>query len=367
MVRPARSRRSTSKSTFRPSSRIYFRPRRPVIGGNNPDRSASAGVATVGLTAQTPQVKISVQSGGGSSTLPAALAEYSFDEASGTVLDVSGNGHDFTLSGDVVRTASGHTGNGVHNNGGGGTATLSSSPAWSQTADRTVAMWMINPQNTIQWALRWNVVSINSGAWGFLLLNTQVVCQARNASGFVRAACTRPTDGLWHHYAATYDGTNVRMYLDGVLTDTQALTAPLRTDADTIDLLEVTDSTTVVDDLRMYDSALDSTTIAAIAASPVGADPTTDPPHIATFGMSAQDATVKIKASAGVALIDMPARNAIPVQNIACAWFETAITVDQHFCTVDLDSVEAAITLDAHEGVVGLEQNYGEVAICGRP
>lgn len=156
MIRPARSRRSTSKSTFRPSSRIYFRPRRAAVGGNNPNRSVSAGVATVGLTAQTSQVKISVQSGGGSS-------------------------------------------------------------------------------------------------------------------------------------------------------------------------------------------------------------------NIATFGMSAQNATVKIKVSAGVALIDMMARNAIPVQNIACAWFEAAITVDQHFCTVDLDSVEAAITLDAHEGVVGVEENYGEVVVCGRP
>jgi hypothetical protein len=361
MIRPARSRRSTSKSTFRPSSRIYFRPRRRVLGGNNPDRSIAAGVATFGLAAQNPQVKIDVQSGGASSSFPAALAEYSFDEASGDILDVTGNGHDITLGGGVSRGA-GHTGTGIVSTDGAG---LQITPVFGQTAERTLMFWAKDLPDVAQWLVQWNVTSLDSGSWGIVILSASVHCQARNADGFVRASVTRPTDGLWHHYACTYDGTNIKMYLDGSLADTQPITAPLRTDADELKILPTV--TASMDDLRIYDSALDATTIGDISASPVGMDPTTDPPHIATFGMSAQDASVKITVNAGAALIDMPARNAIPVQNIACAWFETAITVDQHFCTVDLDSVEAAITLDAHEGVVGVEENYGEVAICGRP
>lgn len=202
--------------------------------------------------------------------LPAPLAAYGFTGAGTTVTDDSGNGHDWSLSGGATLTASGKTGQGLTTDGTSVTSTVAS-PAFGQTASRTVMLWMINPANVTQWVLRWNVVSIGSGSWGILLLNTQVVVQARNAGGLQRAAATRPTDGLWHHYAATYDGTNVRMYLDGALTDTQALTAPLRTDADTIDIGEWTDTTTAVDDLRLYDAALSAAQITALAAIPVTA------------------------------------------------------------------------------------------------
>lgn len=199
--------------------------------------------------------------------LPPPLASYSF-EGSGTVTDDSGNGHNWTLGGSAIRSASGHTLGGLATNGGGTLATLAN-PAFGQTASRTVMCWMINPANVTQWVVRWNVVSLGSGSWGFLLFGSTIVAQARNASTFVRAAANRPVDGLWHHYAATYDGTNVRMYLDGTLTDTQALTSPMRTDADTVDIGEWTDTSTVIDDLRMYDSALSAAQITALAAMPV--------------------------------------------------------------------------------------------------
>lgn len=238
------------------------------------------------------------------------LAAYNFDEASGSVLDRSGNGHSFTLGGNTQRTASGHTNNGANNAGGGTAATLSASPSWSQTSNRTVMLWMKDPQNTTQWALRWNVVSINSGAWGFLINGTSVDCQARNSGGFVRASATRPTDGLWHHYAATYDGTNVRMYLDGSLTSTQALTAPLRSDADTIDLLETTSTLTIVDDIRMYDTALDATAITAAMNTPVVDAGTSVSAGNAAVGWAAQGATTKVSASGGAPAIGWTARTA---------------------------------------------------------
>lgn len=195
------------------------------------------------------------------------LAAYSFDSTSGSILDDSGNSHSFALANGLIRSVSGHTNGGVATNGGG-EATLAATP-FGQTSTRTVMCWIKNPPNATNWVVRWDVVSINSGAWGILFLNTQVVCQARNAGGFVRAAATRPTDGLWHHYAATYDGTSVRFYLDATLTDTQAITAPLRTDADTIKLGDWTDTSVIVDDLRMFDSALTVGAISALAATPV--------------------------------------------------------------------------------------------------
>lgn len=213
---------------------------------------------------------VHVKSGGGAAagagtgrsaqTAPAPVAAYSFDGTGTSVTDQSGNGHNFTLANGNARTSTGqgHTNEGVLGSGSGssGTAIATGTMTWAQTSNRTAMMWMKAPASVTEWALRWNVSSIDSGAWGFLLLNTQVVAQGRNAGGFVRAVADRPTDGLWHHYACTYDGTNVRMYLDGVLTDTQALTAPLRTDADSIDLMFLSSTSTAADDLRIFNQAL---------------------------------------------------------------------------------------------------------------
>lgn len=232
----------------------------------------SAGVilATVATGAATSATTTATTAAAVAWTPP--VAAYSFDGTGTSVADDSGNAHGFTLANGNVRTVSGHTNAGVlgSGNGSAGTNIATGTPAWAQTSNRTVMLWMKAPDSVTEWAVRWNVVSINSGAWGFLINTTVVCCQARNASGFVRANATRPTDGLWHHYAATYDGTNVRMYLDGTLTDTQALTSPLRTDADTIDLAFLSNSTTtIVDDLRIFDSALSAGAIAALAATPV--------------------------------------------------------------------------------------------------
>lgn len=328
--------------------------------------NAPAAAATFALAANTASTSIRVQSGA-PAVLPDALAEYSFDEASGPVLDASGNGHDFTLGGDTIRSVSGHTGSGLANDGGAAWSEIA--PAFGQTTDRTLAMWMIDPEAAVvQWIIRWNVESIDSGSWGFLNLGTDIVVQARNMSGFTRVGVTRPSDGLWHHYAATYDEstTTLKFFLDGVeVASNSGVSGPLRTDADTIDIGAFSSTTTILDDLRMYDSALDAEAIALIADTPVGegVDPAT---HLAEFTFGALDASVSIKPSAGVALFQFVNTNVVPRVPILCANFAATVTVDQHFCTVDLDYHEGSITLDAHTGVVGVEAHYGEVVVCGR-
>lgn len=368
MVRPARSRRSTSKATFRPSSRVYWNRlrRRSASMGTGPDRSVSAGAAAFGLTARTPQIKIDVQSGGGAAPLPTPLASYAFNGVGSSITDDSGNGHDFTAANGVELTGSGHTSGGLTNSTAGTGSLITS--MFGQTTDRTFMCWGKDLPNVFEWPWIWNVSSIDSGAWGLLILGTDVCVQARNASGFVRAGTTRPTDGLWHHFAFSYNEAagELKFYLDGALVDTQSLTGPLRTDADQMKIMPNMSGLTL-DDVRIFDSTLDIDTIADFMATPVGEETTPESPHLAPLGIAGQNATVAIKVNPGVASIDWPARNAIPVQNIACAWFEATVTVDQHFCTIDPDAYETTIVMDAHEGVVGAEEHYGDVVICGRP
>lgn len=196
----------------------------------------------------------------------ALLAAYSFDEAGATVIDYAGT-NNFSLTGtNGARSTGGHTNGGLTKSNVGGEPVL---PLIGQTPTRTVMAWVKGSGQV--WWIRWNVISIDSGAWGLLLLSGSVGVQARNASGFVRPTVVQPTDGLWHHYTGTYDETTVKIYLDGTMSASAALTAPMRTDADFIDCAGWDHTTgTVMDDLRIYDAALTATEIADAMNTPVG-------------------------------------------------------------------------------------------------
>jgi hypothetical protein len=200
------------------------------------------------------------------------LAAYNFDETSGAILDVSGNGLDIPIASPAIRTPSGHTNNGLTQTGTG----IFTAPAGHlislKTPNRTLMAWVRETAATIAWVLEFYSSSIDSGTWGILFLNNLWQIQARNATGFVRASVSRPTDGLYHHIAGTYDGANVRLYLDGVLVATQPMTPPLRSDADVFRFQDQSGTNISIDDVRFYDEALDQTAIQILMNTPVSAD-----------------------------------------------------------------------------------------------
>lgn len=198
------------------------------------------------------------------------LAAFNFDEASGNVLDVSGNGHDWTLNTGAQRNASGHTLGGLTKLGAG-TATLAATP-FGQTSARTFMFWMQGAGNAVWW-LRWYATTPDTGTWGIYNLSGSVTLRLRKASTNTNITVAFPGDGLYHHYAGTYDGTNSRLYLDGTLVATSGtVTAPLDA-ADLIDCMETSLTTQTMDDLRIYDEALTQPQIAALMATPVVAGP----------------------------------------------------------------------------------------------
>jgi hypothetical protein len=201
----------------------------------------------------------------------ALLAAYSFDEASGDVLDYSGNSRNWTLNTGAQRTASGHTASGLTKIGAG-LATVAN-PAFGQTTARTFMFWLQGAGNGV-WVARWYIVGDDTGSWGLYILGGNVNLRVRKGGSNTNITVAFPADGLWHHYAGTYDGTNSRLYLDGTLVATSGtVTAPLDT-ADRIDLLETSLTTQTMDDLRIYDQALDQATIATLMATPVTASAT---------------------------------------------------------------------------------------------
>lgn len=201
----------------------------------------------------------------------ALLAAYNFDDISSGIIDQA-DGHDITTLG-TSQSATGHTGNGlqVASAGIAGNGPVLTSPDWAQTSNRTLMCWVQTPDaNPSGYPVELHVSSINSGAWG-LLLDGQgnMSVQARNSSGFSRATGPYPGDGLWHHWAGTYDGSTIRLYQDGVLAASQTMTGPLRTDADVLWMWDGGQASYTLDDVRIFDEALDQASIQSYMNTPV--------------------------------------------------------------------------------------------------
>jgi hypothetical protein len=236
-------------------------------------------------------------------TQPQPLLAWNFDEASGAVLDLSGNGRTWTPgagNGNSARTSSGggHTSLGMTQS----IADIATGPSLTglTTDKRTVMAWVKQTSTITGWLLEFHVSSIDSGSWGILFLSGQVHIQARNSSGFVRASGATPSANVWHHIAGTYDGTNVRLYIDGTLTATVALTAPMRTDANTFRVMDQASSLTVWDDARLFDTALSQSEIQTQMNTPVTGAPPSGP-NIYFF--SGAQATAVYEMTAGGVLV----------------------------------------------------------------
>lgn len=205
------------------------------------------------------------------------LAAYNFDEASGNVLDRSGNGRDFSLAGSgASRTtgAGGHTSEGLTTASQGAPATIASGASmFGRTADRTVMAWAkLATTPGSGWLVEWSNSTENTGTWGLLLLSGQMQARGRTAAGAVAAQIAAPTDGAWHHWAAIYQQTTdtLTLYRDGASVATATLGGTLRTDADFLYLLDQpTESNDVIDDVRIYDQALSGATISTLMGTPV--------------------------------------------------------------------------------------------------
>lgn len=231
-------------------------------------------------------------------------AAFSFDESGNTATDYTGNGYDFSIaSTSVARTASGHTNGGV---------TLGATPAELNTAlgktnNRTVMAWLKGTPSTTGWGIIWNVTSISSGCWGILWLTDRVVIQARSATvGPIRASQSTAWDGTaWHHVAGTFDGSTVRLYVDGVLDASASLTGPIRTDNDKLEF-GLTVAGWTADDVRVYPAALDQGAIQTARDTPVTATTFTDS-GTATLSLAASGAAAVERTASGTAMIGLSA------------------------------------------------------------
>lgn len=197
------------------------------------------------------------------------LLAWNFDEASGAVVDQSGNGRGFAVTGNTQRTTSGngHTDKGLTQNSAD--ITVGPSITGLQTTNRTWMAWVKWATSVTGWIVEFYDSGQDTGRWGVLDLSGTIRFRAKNASNtvFESTAIARNV-GTWQHIAATHDGANLKTYVNGSLLSTTTMASAVGT-ADTVRVLDQTGSNVVIDDVRLYDEVLDAATITSLMNTPV--------------------------------------------------------------------------------------------------
>ena len=209
-----------------------------------------------------------------SATPPDLVGQWLMDEGSGsTILDDSTFGNDGTLSGDPT-WVSGQHGLALALDGSGDYATVPDAASLDLTDAITIAAWVRPAAAGTQYLVR---KATNSSTNGYELSlassGKAFVRFNQKASGDlfrINSTTSYPTDGnTWMHLAATYDGSTMHLYVDGV--EEASLTGPssITTNDLALTIGAETDGTRLftgaLDDVYLYGRALSPAEIAALA------------------------------------------------------------------------------------------------------
>jgi hypothetical protein len=209
------------------------------------------------------------------------VAAYAFDEASGaTVNDASGNGHRGALSGGVTRTTQGRFGRALDFNGAA-FVTVPDAAGLDLGSAMTLEAWVYPTAAPT----RTTTALMKEQADGLAY-----ALYAGSATGRPRAAVELDSDPgtahavngpvrlplhTWTHLATTFDGTSLRLYVNGVLAASRDVpgtlaesTGPLRIGGNGVWGEYFRGR---IDEVRVYDRALAQAEVRANMVTPIGA------------------------------------------------------------------------------------------------
>ncbi|MGZ4414023.1 MAG: LamG-like jellyroll fold domain-containing protein, partial [Gaiellaceae bacterium] len=229
---------------------------------------ANDAAGNLGPYSNTASVSTPVPSG------PAPVAAYAFDEGSGTtVSDLSGNGNNGTLANTSWATT-GKYGGALSFNGTSSRVTIPDSASLHLSGAMTLEAW-VKP-TTVSSA--WRDV-IEKGNDDYYLMGTSDHSGVPGGGGTIGVTygTTTLTSNTWTHLAVTYDKTTISLYVNGTQVSTLADTANLATSTDALtigsDPFYGQYFSGLIDDLRIYNSALTQAQIQTDITTPVGSYP----------------------------------------------------------------------------------------------
>lgn len=209
------------------------------------------------------------------------VAGWNYNEVSGAVTDVSGNGNGFALTGTSTRTAAGggYTYGGARPNNKGlmqTSAQVQLGPATVtpfNTPSRTICTWIKGALAVPSWVLEGYVGGSGTGAFGWLMLSSVFRARAKNSSNTIFEATGTAPDTNFRFMAITHDGANLKSYCDNgsggiTLLQTTAMASAVW-DMTELRIFDASGSNVVLSDTRLYNNALDSTALTSLLTTPL--------------------------------------------------------------------------------------------------
>jgi hypothetical protein len=268
------------------------------------------------------------------SAIPGLVGAWGFEEGTGTVAaDVSGHG----LSGAIANatwTSAGKFGNALTFNGTNSWVTVADNALLHLTTGMTVEAWVKPATAGTDWTA---AVIKERGTTGLAYALYATDGAAKPPAGYVNksgtdyhaTAASTLSLNAWTHLAVTYDGTTIRLYVNGSQVATKAVSgiinssaAPLRFGGDSV-WGEYFNG--LIDEVRVYNRALAATEVQTDMNTPVGggggaqlADrPAVTGRHVPALSpaqvRSALRAAIRTWAQAGVPAALLPTVQAIRV------------------------------------------------------
>ena len=212
---------------------------------------------------------------------PNLVAAYSFDEGAGaTVADASGNGNTGTLAG-ATWTDSGKINGALSFNGTSSRVDVPNTTSLQLTTAMTLEAW-VNPTTVTS---TWRDV-IYKGRNDYFLAATNSAGKPVG-EGFIGGVITKAIGpsklviGTWTHLATSYDGTAIKLYVNGTLVGTKTAAGAIRTSANPLqiggDSIFGQYFTGKIDEVRIYNTALTQTQIQTDMTTAIGTVPGTGP------------------------------------------------------------------------------------------
>jgi glucose/arabinose dehydrogenase len=229
------------------------------------------------------------------------VAAYSFDEGAGTTFaDASGSGNSGTMSG--ATWAAGRFGTALSFNGTSAIANVPDSPSIDLTTGMTLEAW-VNPVSLN--GFRTVLLKERPGQLAYALYGNTDLGRPRGET-FTSAgwSSSQGTSQLplntWSHLATTYDGTTLRLFVNGALTGSVATTGsllvsvnPLRIGGNAI-WGEYFNGR--IDEVRIYNRALGAAELQLDMTQPISAADAT-PPTVSSVAPAADATNVSTAVS----------------------------------------------------------------------